>query len=94
MEKIRIMHFINQYFAGIGGEDKADALVDYRRGPVGPSKRLQDLCGDFVEIAVTAYCGDNYFTEQPKKALERILQIAREQDVKFLVAGPAFASGR
>ena len=24
MDKIKVVHYINQFFAGIGGEDKAD----------------------------------------------------------------------
>ncbi len=94
MPKLRVMHFMNQFFGGIGGEDKADASVDFREGPLGPGKRLQTLFGDSAEIVVTAYCGDNYFSEHHDESLEKILQIAREQDVKLLVAGPAFSSGR
>ncbi|UCH50428.1 MAG: glycine/betaine/sarcosine/D-proline family reductase selenoprotein B [Chloroflexota bacterium] len=85
---------MNQFFAGIGGEDTADAPVDFRKGTLGPGKRLQTLLGDSAKIVVTTYCGDNYFAAQRDEALEKILQIARDNDVKILVAGPAFASGR
>ncbi len=94
MAKVRLLHFVNQFFAGIGGEEKADVPVDSREGPLGPGKRVQDLLGDSAEIVVTAYCGDNYFAEHRDEALASILQIARDYDVKMLVAGPAFASGR
>lgn len=88
------MHFINQFFAGIGGEDKADVPVGFREGTLGPGRRLQALIGDSAQIVVTAYCGDNYFTDHHDEALEKILQIASDNGVKILVAGPAFASGR
>jgi glycine reductase len=88
------MHFLNQYFAGIGGEEKADVPVDSREGPLGPGKRLQALLGDSAKIVVTAYCGDNYFSEHHDEALASILQIARDHDVKILAAGPAFDAGR
>lgn len=94
MAQVRIMHYMNQFFAGMGGEDKADVPVDSREGLTGPGERLQVLCGDAAKIVATAYCGDNYFAEHTNEALEKILQIAREHDVKMLVAGPAFASGR
>jgi len=94
MPKVRVMHYVNQFFAGIGGEEKADAPVGFFEGPVGPGKRLQSLFEDLAKIAVTAYCGDNYFAEHIDEALSSILQIARDRDVELLVAGPAFASGR
>jgi len=85
------MHYINQFFAGIGGEEKADVPVGSLEEVVGPGKRLQDLLGDSAEIVVTAYCGDDYFAQHTDRALESILEIARDQNVKLLVAGPAFA---
>jgi len=88
------MHYINQFFAGIGGEEKADVPVGSLEEAVGPGKRLQGLLGDSAEIVVTAYCGDDYFAQHTDRALESILEIARDQNVKLLVAGPAFASGR
>lgn len=94
MSKMRVLHYVNQYFAGIGGEEKADVPAGMLEGPVGPGKRLQGLLGDLAQIVATAYCGDNYFNDHPKESLASILQMAREQDVKMLVAGPAFASGR
>lgn len=88
------MHYVNQFFVSIGGEEKADVPVGSLEGAVGPGKRLQAKLGDAAEIVVTTYCGDNYFAEHTKEALEPILQIARDYNVKLLVAGPAFASGR
>jgi len=94
VEKVRIIHFMNQFFAGMGAEEKADVPTGSHEGPLGPGKRLQGLLGDSAEIVVTAYCGDNYFAVHTNEALERILKIAREHDVKMLAAGPAFAAGR
>ncbi len=94
MPKFRVMHFVNQFFAGMGGEDKADVPVGSGEGALGPGKRLQALLGDSAEIVVTAYCGDDYFAKHHDEALEKILQIARDHDIKMVVAGPAFASGR
>ena len=88
------MHYVNQFFAGVGGEEKADVSVGYLEGPVGPGRRLQALCGDEVDIVVTAYCGDDYFTAHHDEAVASILQIARDHNVEMLVAGPAFLSGR
>ena len=94
MEKVRVMHFMNQFFAGMGGEDRADVHVGFRQGSIGPGKRLQELLGNAVEIVTTVYCGDNYFGKSEGEALGEILKIAKDQGVKIVVAGPAFASGR
>ncbi len=94
MAKIRVMHYMNQYFAGKGGEDKADVPAGSIKGTAGPGKRLQQMLGDNAEIVVTAYCGDNYFSEHTDKSLEAILSFAGEYKVDLIVAGPAFDSGR
>jgi glycine reductase len=91
---IRVMHFMNQYFAGLGGEDKADVSAGHFEGPVGPGKRLQELLGDSAEIVLTTYCGDNYFPAHRDEVLNTILKIATNHNVKMLAAGPAFFSGR
>lgn len=94
MSRVRIMHYVNQFFAGIGGEEKADEPVGSFGGAIGPGKRLQELLGDTAEIIVTAYCGDDYFSAHHDDALKSILNIARAHDIGMVIAGPAFASGR
>ena len=32
----RVVHYINQFFGGIGGEEKADHKPEVREGVVGP----------------------------------------------------------
>lgn len=94
MSEVRVLHYLNQFFAGIGGEDHADTPVGFREGPVGPGKRLQALLGEAATIVGTAYCGDNTFAEQTPEALEKILALIREHGIHLLVTGPAFAAGR
>ncbi len=92
--RVRVMHYMNQFFARKGGEDKADVPAGSLEGAVGPGKRLQELLGDSAEIVVTAYCGDDYFAVHSDEALKKILQAAKDKDAKIVVAGPAFNSGR
>ena len=35
-EALRILHYINQFYGGIGGEDKASVGLSAKDGPVGP----------------------------------------------------------
>lgn len=88
------MHFVNQFFAGIGGEEKADTPAGLVEGRVGSGRRLQELLGNSAEIVVTAYCGDDYFAGHSQDAIDAIKNIAQDYKITLLVAGPAFSSGR
>ncbi len=95
MAKLRVVHYINQFFAQIGGEEKADYPVEVRVGEVvGPGLGLNKAFGEDAEIVATIICGDSYFNENLEKAKEEILRIVKEQNADVFVAGPAFNAGR
>ncbi len=94
MEKKRIVHYINNFFAGIGGEEKADIPPEVREGVVGPGLALQTALGDEYEVAATVICGDSYFGEHMDEATETLLAMIKEYDPAGFVAGPAFNAGR
>ena len=89
-----ILHYINQFFAGIGGEEKADTPPQYRDGPIGPGVSLARHLGDQAIITGTLICGDNYFIEHQEEAVTQLLGMADTCRADILVAGPAFNSGR
>jgi glycine reductase len=93
-DQLRVAHFINQFFGGIGGEDKANVPVEVREGPVGPGRPLQELLDDRGKIVVTIISGDNYFSEQREQALKAVTQALTEAQPHVVVAGPAFDAGR
>ncbi len=90
---IRVVHYLNQFFAGFGGEEAAGKPPARIDGPVGPGRPLQALLGDGFEIVATVWCGDNYAAANPGAA-EEILALAAEAKPGLLLAGPAFGSGR
>ncbi len=94
MAQANVLHYLNQFFAGKGGEDKADTALSFAEGPMGPGKRVQALLGNSATITATAYCGDNYFVEHSAEVQEQILQFAKDREISIVVAGPAFAAGR
>lgn len=94
VKPITIVHYMNQFFGGIGGEEKADMPPQYRDGPVGPGVGLAKQLGDRATITGTLVCGDNYFIERQEEALAQLLEMADNCGADFLVAGPAFNSGR
>ncbi len=90
---MRIVHYVNQFFAGIGGEDAAGTGPELRDGALGPGRRLAALLGDEHEIVATAVCGDDHAAAHPEFAAE-LVAAARERGAEMVVAGPAFNSGR
>jgi glycine reductase len=90
----RLLFYLNQFFAGVGAEDKADVPPDSRKGAIGPGKRLQALLGDRAQIAVSVFCGDNYFASHRDEVLQKVKQITKEEKINIVVAGPAFMAGR
>jgi len=93
-EKIRIVHYINQFFAGMGGEEHASIPPGRRDGPVGPGRALQMAIGDEAEIVATIVCGDGYFSDQPDQAADDLIDLIVDDKPDVLIAGPAFDSGR
>ncbi len=93
-EKIRVVHYINQFFAGMGGEDKADVPPERRAGAVGPGRALQAAFGADAEIVATILCGDTYFSEHADQAADELIAMIAGDKPDIVVAGPAFDSGR
>lgn len=93
-EKIRVVHYINQFFAQEGGEEMADLPLQLRRGPVGPGLAFQKALGEEYEIAATLVCGDNYFSDHGEEVLAEIEEHLRRLTPKLVLAGPAFNAGR
>ena len=91
---VTILHYLNQFFAGIGGEEKADTPPQYHAGPIGPGVSLARHLGDRAIINGTLICGDNYFIEHQEDAVTQLLEMADTCRADVLVAGPAFNSGR
>ena len=91
---IRVVHYLNQFFGGIGGENKADVGPQVRSGPIGPGRALQSALGGQGEVVATVICGDNYFAEKMEGAAEEVIQLLRSYRADVLIAGPAFDSGR
>lgn len=89
----RVVHYLNQFFAGLGGEDKAATPPGTKPGAVGPGRKLQELLGADFEIVATVYCGDDVAAADAK-AIAQVLELIEAERPDLVVAGPAFTSGR
>ncbi len=91
---IRVVHYLNQFFGQIGGEDQAGVAPRAVAKPVGPGLALQAALGGKAQVVGTVFCGDNFFAEHPQEATEAVLQLIRSFEPQLVVAGPAFNAGR
>ena len=89
----KAIHYINQFFGGIGGEDKADFKPVLKEGVVGPGMALNSLMKE-VQITHTVICGDNYMGSNKEDAIAEIMDLIKGLDFDFFIAGPAFQAGR
>lgn len=94
MTKKRVVHYINQFYAQIGGEECADQKPLVREGPVGPGLALQQGLGDTAEIVATVICGDSYFADNSESATEQVMGLISAAQPDLVIAGPAFNAGR
>ena len=90
----RIVHYINQFYAGIGGEEKADYKPEIREGVVGPGTALKGALGSEAEVVATVICGDSYFASNMEKASADIIEMIKKYKPDAFIAGPAFNAGR
>jgi len=88
----KAIHYINQFFAGIGGEDTADYKPEIREGAIGPALALSTMLN--AEVTHTIICGDNYIGSNTDEAIKEILGFLEGKEFDIFVAGPAFQAGR
>ena len=93
-EVLRIVQYLNQFFGGIGGEDKAHVGPQVKSGPVGPGRAVQEALGERGEVVATIICGDNYFAERIEDATAEVINLLRFYQPDAVIAGPAFDAGR
>lgn len=89
----KIVQYLNQFYAGIGGEEFAFTAPFAKDGPVGPGSLLEMSSKCAISVVGTVVCGDNKFVEDPG-ALDVILALIKAYEPEALVAGPAFMAGR
>jgi len=91
---LRLVHYINQFFGQIGGEDKADEPLLVKDGPVGPGLAVQAAVGEAGTYVATVICGDNYMAEALEARSALAAEIVAKLQPDIFLAGPAFGAGR
>jgi glycine reductase complex component B subunit gamma len=91
---MKVVHYVNQFFGGLGGEEAAGAAPASKEGAVGPGRLLAQLLGPETEVVQTLVCGDNFAAENLPELTEWVLQQVKDVQPDLFVAGPCFEAGR
>jgi glycine reductase len=91
---MRIVHYLNQFFAGLGGEEQAGVPLRALEGAVGPGNLMEQVFGSEAKVVMTLACGDNYAVEHQDEFLGQALEKLRQTRPDLLIAGPCFQAGR
>jgi glycine reductase len=91
---LRVVHYLNQFFGRVGGEEAGEFPFTVREGPIGPGVGLQKELGDAGQVVATFICGDNRAATDLEAFGLAVEAALREQHADVLVAGPAFNAGR
>jgi len=91
---MRVVHYLNQFFGGIGGEGKAGVALEVRPGAVGPGWLLEQVMPGNSRIVTTLICGDNYTVENLQEVIGAVTKEVKDAQADLFVAGPCFQAGR
>lgn len=89
----KVICYVNQFFAGIGGEDKAGQEPYIQEGCIGPVVAINAALKD-AEVTHTVVCGDNFMGSNTEEATKRIIGMLKDKSFDLFIAGPAFQAGR
>jgi len=92
--KVKVIHYLNQFFSQIGGEEQAFTKPFIREGAIGPGLLLGQLLGEDYEIISTVVCGDNYMADNTEQAVQEVFDLIADLKPDLFIAGPAFNAGR
>jgi glycine reductase complex component B subunit gamma len=94
MNPVRVLHYLNQFFAGLGGEGDAGLAPRLEPLPIGPGLLLEQSLGGQGKVVGTLVCGDDRFHREPEACIDALARLGVTCAANVLVTGPAFDAGR
>lgn len=96
MEKLKAVYYINQFFAGIGGEAQAGIGLEFHDTLKGPAIGISKFWKDDMDVVKVISCGDNFINKEEnfEKIKEEVRHLLEEIKPDVFIAGPAFNAGR
>lgn len=93
-KKLRVVHYLNQFYAQFGGEDTAGMGIKVLENAAGPGLAVDRCLGKDGNIVATIVCGDNYAAENLEEVTAKIVDIVKSYEPDLFLAGPGFNAGR
>ncbi|MBM3223250.1 MAG: glycine/betaine/sarcosine/D-proline family reductase selenoprotein B [Candidatus Tectomicrobia bacterium] len=93
-DMVRIVHYLNAFFGGVGGEAEAQTPVSVHAGALGPGRLLEHALAGQGQVAATLMCGDGYWAEHEETVVQQVREHLQQLKPDVFLAGPAFRSGR
>ncbi len=94
VDTLRVVHYLNAFFGGLGGEEEAHTPLRVQPGPVGPGRLLEQALAGHGQVIDTLICGDGYFAEHEEAVVEQVRTHWHTLKPDVFIAGPAFRAGR
>ena len=93
---LKAVHYINQFYAGLGGETMADTPFGVMDELKGPALGLNTAFNGEMTITKVIYAGDNYINTDENWDLvkSQIAAVIAEEKPDVFIAGPAFNACR
>lgn len=91
---LRVVYYLNQFFAQKGGEEMAHIPMEVVEGSVGVGSQINTMLKDKAEVTHTIICGDSYLNENESLCCHSLKEILTQLKPDLVVAGPAFNAGR
>ena len=73
-EPLKVAHYLNQFFGGLGGEESASLGPRLMDGAVGPGLALKNTMKSRGDVVATAICGDNFFQKTWMRPFMKLLR--------------------
>lgn len=96
MNKLKAVYYVNQFFAGIGGEDKADVGLTLHTEKKGPALGIEAFWQGEMEVVQVISCGDNFINHEEnfRSIWPTLCELLGGLKPDVFIAGPAFNAGR
>lgn len=87
---IKVVQFLNQIQAGLGGDERMDIEPQSQNGAIGMGMLLKTgLMRKNADLVGTIVCGDHYFLQNKEEAAGKLFEMVRAFHADVVICGPA-----
>src|SRR3989442_7782838 len=93
-DALRVVHYLNAFFGGLGGEEEAHTPLSVQPSPVGPARLLEQALAGHGQVSATLICGDGYFAEHAATLVEHLRAHSHTLRPEVFIAAPSLSARR